>query len=101
MPVGPAGTVRNLHFPFDSSIPRHWFGGSPARTAFLDSQSLFFAVGERFFVNCVKAALPRLRDRALEQRARLFCGQEGIHQREHVRYNQMLEERGYPALKME
>jgi predicted metal-dependent hydrolase len=32
---------------------------------------------------------------------RLFSGQEGIHSREHVRYNEMLTERGYPVPAME
>lgn len=93
--------VRNLRFQLDASIPRHWYGGQPATTAFIDSQSLFFPAGERFFVDAVKSAIPRVNDPELAQRARAFCGQEGIHTREHVRYNRMLQARGYPATRLE
>jgi len=98
---GPEFEVRNFRFQLDSSIPRHWFGGSPARTAFFDSLSPFFVVGERFFVNSVKRQLPKLQDPELVRKARAFCGQEGIHQREHESYNHMLDARGYPATRME
>ena len=96
-----APVVRNLRFQLDASIPRHWYGGQPATTAFFDSQSLFFPAGERFFVDAVKSALPRVKDPELLARARAFCGQEGIHTREHVRYNRMLQARGYPAARLE
>ena len=101
MNPGPDFEVRNFKFQFDASIPRHWFGGSPSRTAFFDSLSPFFVVGERFFVNSVKRQLPKLQDPELLRKARAFCGQEGIHQREHEAYNRMLDERGYPATRME
>lgn len=93
--------VRNLHFTFDDSIPRHWLGGSAARTAILDSFSLFLPPGERFFVESVKPYVSRLEDPVLRQKAQAFCGQEAMHQREHVRYNAMLEARGYPAARLE
>jgi uncharacterized protein len=101
MHATPDFEVRNLRFKFDSSIPRHWFGGSASRTAFFDSLSPFFVVGERFFVNSVKRQLPKLKDPELVRSARAFCGQEGIHQREHESYNSWLDGRGYPATRME
>ena len=101
MEPAPDFPVRNLKFQFDESIPRYWLGGSPARTALFDSLSPFFVVGERFFVNSVKAQLPKLEDPELLRKARAFSGQEGIHQREHEAYNSMLDARGYPATRME
>lgn len=97
----PPFDVRNLKFQFDESIPRYWLAGSAARTAFFDSLSPFFVVGERFFVNSVKRQLPKIQDPELRKEARQFCGQEGIHQREHEAYNRMLDARGYPATRME
>ena len=94
-------TVRNMHFPFDASIPRHWHGGRTGVTALFDSHSLFFPLGERFFVDSVQDAIPLLKDAALVKQARLFCGQEGVHQREHEDYNRMLAERGYPTVRLE
>jgi predicted metal-dependent hydrolase len=101
MEKAPDFEVRNLKFQLDATIPRHWFAGSPSRTAFFDSLSPFFVVGERFFVKSVKRQLPKLKDPELLKQARQFCGQEGIHQREHETYNRMLDERGYPATHME
>ena len=101
MQESPDFPVRNLRFKFDSSIPRYWFGGSAGRTAFFDSLSPFFVVGERFFVNSVKRQLPKLKDPELLKKARAFTGQEGIHQREHETYNHMLDARNYPATRME
>jgi uncharacterized protein len=93
--------VRNLRFSFDDKLPKHWHGGSPVRTAFFNSQSLFFPAGERFFVDSVKRYIPRLRDPGLRRQAQLFCGQEAVHQREHINYNRMLGRQGYPAASME
>jgi uncharacterized protein len=101
MTDSPELEVRNLRFRFDDDIPKHWHGASPVRTAFFNSQSLFFPAGERFFVDSVKRYIPRLRDPALYRRAQLFCGQEAVHQREHINYNCMLERQGYPAQRME
>lgn len=93
--------VRNFRFTFDETIPRHWNGGSAARTAFFDSFSAFLPLGERFFVNSVKPYIVGLTSPELQQEARAFCGQEGIHQREHERYNRMLDARGYPVARLE
>ena len=93
--------VRNLRFKFDESIPRHWNGGSESGTAFFDSQSLLFPAGERFFVRSVVALLPKIRDPELLRKARAFCGQEGMHTREHVHYNRRLQALGYPAARLE
>jgi predicted metal-dependent hydrolase len=89
--------VRNFHFDFDHDRPRHWHGGSVARSGLLNSLSLLFPGGERFFVDSVKQNLPRVRDAQLRREGRRFCGQEAMHQREHVNYNRMLERQGYPA----
>ncbi|HKU40544.1 MAG TPA: metal-dependent hydrolase [Polyangiales bacterium] len=93
--------VRNLSFEFDDRIPRHWLGGSAGRTVMFDSLSLFLPPGERFFVESVKPYVSRLRDPALRRKAQAFCGQEAMHQREHVKYNARLEARGYPAATLE
>jgi predicted metal-dependent hydrolase len=99
--------VRNLRFdthrasPDVATIPRHWHGGRRSVTAFFDSLSVFFPVGERFFVKSVRAYEHRVKDETLRAAVRVFCGQEGIHGREHVRYNEMLAEHGYPVRAME
>jgi predicted metal-dependent hydrolase len=93
--------VRNLHFTIDDSVPRFWHGGRRSITIFLDNLSIFFPAGERFFVRSVRAHQPLVRDPALEREVRAFCGQEGVHAREHEFYNGLLKRHGYPIEDME
>jgi predicted metal-dependent hydrolase len=82
-------------------MPRHWHGGRRSVTTFFDNLSVFFPAGERFFIATVRALDGHVSDEKLRAAMRAFCGQEGVHSREHVRYNEMLEARGYPVAQME
>jgi predicted metal-dependent hydrolase len=106
--------VRNLRFASDASIPRHWLGGRRAVTSLLNNLSVFFPAGERWFVEAVRAHLSAVDDPAVSsvrslracgpellRDARAFCGQEGAHSREHVRYNAVVRAHGYPVDWME
>jgi predicted metal-dependent hydrolase len=101
MSSAPAIEVRNLRFNLGANVPRHWHGGRRAISLYYDNLSLFFPAGERFFIASVKAHVHLVRDPKLERDVRAFCAQEGVHSREHVRYNGMLEAQGYPAADME
>lgn len=92
--------VRDLRFDL-ADVPRHWHGGRRSVTLFFDNLSVFFPPGERFFVTAVKTFAPKLQDEQLRAQAMAFCAQEGHHSREHVRYNRMLVEQGYPVAEME
>jgi predicted metal-dependent hydrolase len=101
LPSSAQVSVRNLRFAIDdANVPRFWHGGRKSVTAFFDNLSLFFPVGERFFVATVRAHQHHVKDEALQKDVRAFCAQEGIHGREHERYNAMLRVR-YPAAAME
>lgn len=93
--------VRNLQFATDASVPRFWHGGRKSVTQFLNNLSVFFPVGERFFIASLKAHKHAIVDPELQAEARAFYAQEGIHSREHVRYNAMLRDQGYPVQAME
>jgi predicted metal-dependent hydrolase len=82
--------VRNLRFDLDEKVPQHWHGGRRAVTAFFDNLSIFFPPGERFFIASVKAHRDAITDPALLEEVRAFTAQEGVHSREHIRYNEML-----------
>lgn len=98
MTAPPKFEVRNVHFAFDEDIPRHWHGGRASTTAFLDNLSVFFPEGESFFVRSVRAFRHLAEDDPELRRAvRDFCGQEGIHSREHRAYNDMVAAKGYPV----
>jgi predicted metal-dependent hydrolase len=93
--------VRNLHFEIDDSVPRYWHGGRRSVSAFFDNLSIFFPIGERFFVRSVRAHQSFVKDERLAHEVHAFCGQEGVHAREHERYNEMLLRHGYPVAAME
>ncbi len=93
--------VRNLRFDLDERVPRHWHGGRRAVSIFFDNLSVFFPAGERFFMASVRAYRDQVHDEALLAAVRAFCAQEGLHTREHVRYNDMLKAQGYPVEAME
>lgn len=101
MPMSPSIEVRNLRFQTSAAVPRYWHGGKRSVTLFFDNLSIFFPHGERFFIASVKAHRHRVSDPALLEAVKAFISQEGIHTREHIGYNKMLAERGFPAEEME
>ena len=92
--------IRNRRFDL-SRVPKHWHGGRRSVTAFFDGLSIFFPEGERFFIKSVRHHEKFVHDEELKKDIRGFNGQEGVHSREHERYNQMLAEQGYPVEEME
>ena len=94
-------SVRNVAFELGDEIPRAWHGGRRAVTLFFNNLSIFFPAGERFFIHAVRAHQELLTDPALRSDVNAFCGQEGIHSREHAAYNAMLARQGYPVAEME
>jgi predicted metal-dependent hydrolase len=101
MSAGALPEVRNLQFDVGDDIPRYWHSDRKSITAFFNNLSVFFPVGERFFIASLKAHKDFIKDPKLAAEARAFFAQEGIHSREHVRYNAMLREQGYPIEAME
>ena len=97
----PVLRVRNPRFQLGSAVPRHWHGGRRAITLFFDNLSVFFPAGERFFIASVRAHAACVQDPRLAAEVQAFCGQEGVHSREHARYNRMLAEQGYPIAALE
>jgi predicted metal-dependent hydrolase len=89
--------VRNRKFDVGGDVPRHWHGGRKSVTTFFDNLSIFFPAGERFFIRAVKNHKHHVEDEQLLRNVAAFCAQEGVHAREHDRYNEMLRSQGYPA----
>lgn len=92
--------VRDLRFDL-SNVPRDWHPRGAAVTAFWDQFSVFFPVGEAFFVRSVRHFLPQLSDEQLRADVAAFCAQEGHHAREHKAYNDFLEAQGLPITALE
>lgn len=98
----PPFPIRNISFDLGPEVPRHWHPAGRAVTRFLDNLSLFFPDGERFFMVSVQAfAHVAKNDPELRAAIRAFCAQEGIHRREHRKYNDMLAGQGLPVAAME
>jgi len=82
---------RNLKFrlPADRIVNWHEAGG-PHIGLFMNTLSLFFPVGERFFMDSVRHYRDRITDPELKQAVTAFIGQEAMHGREHQEYNEAL-----------
>jgi len=94
--VRPEIKPRKMDFPFDASIPRHYFFGSPFATHMLNGLTLVFPLGERFFIRSVRHYLDRIEDDPeLLAQVKGFIGQEVRHGIEHERFFAVLEAQGY------
>lgn len=91
---------RNIKFALTGEDKRNWFAGNPVATAIMDGASILFPVGETFFIESVVYYKDRIADPKLQAEVLAFQQQEGIHSREHRRYNKAIEAFGgdVPAL---
>ena len=76
-------------------VPTYWFGGDPWKTRLFDAFSSLLPVGEKFFIESLRRASRELGDAELEALVTTFAQQEGVHSREHRRYNERLRAAGY------
>ena len=83
--------VRNVEFNFDK-VPKHWILGSSIATHFVNSMHIVFPEGEKFFVRSVRKFSKEIKNEKLKKDVAAFCGQEGIHAREHQRFWEVMEE---------
>ena len=60
--------------PLAGPIPRHWWGGDPFKSHFLNALSSTFPFGEAFFVRSVRYYADRIDDPALVADIRAFAG---------------------------
>ncbi len=102
MPEGMTLEVRNIEFDLNKQLSKDWLDNDPFKTAFFNALSMSFPAGERFFIDSVRHFRDEVKDPKLKQEISRFIGQEGMHSREHKKYNQMLcELRDYSQEKME
>lgn len=94
-------TQRNLHFNVPAEQIATWNKNSMHLSHFINSLSIFFPVGERFFIDSVRNYGDVITDPALKQAVKAFIGQEAMHGREHEQYNEALFARVPSARTME
>lgn len=79
---------RDLKFNLDPNIISDWHAsGGPVFTTFLNTLSSILPVGERFFIDAVRAHRDQVTDPELKKAVTAFIGQEAMHGREHEEYN--------------
>lgn len=88
--------VRNVEFEIDeNTIPKYWYRSRRAVTIFFNNLSTLFPLGEEFFIKSMLPYKGQIKDQQLLAEIKAFSGQEGMHTREHIRYNEMLKKQGY------
>lgn len=88
---------RDLEFHLPAKKVGRWHPAGPAHSLFMDTLSVFFPTGERFFINSLRPYRDKLADPELVKAVTAFIGQEGMHGREHMEYNAKLAGAGLPV----
>lgn len=88
---------RNLKFKLSKSNADSWNPAGVPFTQFMNTLSIFFPAGERFFIDSVRHYRDDITDEQLKKDVQQFIGQEAMHTREHLVYNQALIDAGFPV----
>jgi uncharacterized protein len=88
-------TVRKLKLDYPNGVPRHWLKNSGLLTHVINSLSLMFPEGERFFIRSVNRFADYAKDDAMRADLRHFSGQETQHGLQHDKFNSFLKQHGY------
>jgi predicted metal-dependent hydrolase len=92
---------RDLRFALPPERACDWHAQGSHVTHFFNALSLLFPAGERFFMDSVRNYRERIDDPVLKKQVLGFIGQEAMHTREHVEYNDLLQAAGLPAHKLD
>jgi len=92
---------RDVHFELSAERIRNWHAKGPSVSHFFNALSVFFPIGERFFIASVRHYRDRVVDPQLKEAVTAFIGQEAMHGREHENYNRLLQDGGMPVSVLE
>ncbi|MAL98452.1 metal-dependent hydrolase [Hydrocarboniclastica marina] len=92
---------RNLKFSLPKDQITTWNKGHLHISHFFNALSVFFPVGERFFINSIRNYRNQVEGDQLKEDIGAFIAQEAFHGREHEEYNAALTKAGIPADRME
>lgn len=93
---------RNLRFKLPVDRVRSWHKKAGMHgSQFMNTMSLFFPEGERFFIQSVRNFRNEITDLQLQKAVKAFIGQEAMHGREHEEYNKAMVESGFAVDRME
>jgi len=95
-------SARKVNFQLEQALATDWADNDPVLTAIFNAMSISFPSGEKNFIDSVRAYEGRISDEKLLKDIKGFYKQEGMHSREHRKYNKILcEQRGYNLQKLE
>lgn len=92
--VGGAIRPRRLGLSIAADTPRYWYADDPVVTRLLDTLSLTFPDGEKFFVDSVRHFRDQAKDEAHAADIAGFVAQEMQHSLEHAKWNHHLGSEG-------
>ena len=93
---------RDVRFQLEDALANDWNGGDPFRTAMFNAMSILFPIGEKSFIDSVRAFENCVTDPWQRQQVKGFMAQEYVHRREHQRLNEILcQQRGYDLVYLE
>lgn len=93
---------RRMKFDFNvETAERYFYKSDPFLSAFWLTMSTLFPAGETFFIDSVRHYRDRIKDPALQEEIAGFIGQEAMHRKVHMQYNDMGKQQGYPTKVME
>ncbi|WP_322106198.1 metal-dependent hydrolase [Paraburkholderia sp. J41] len=92
---------RDIRFALPPERACDWHVEGVPVTHFFNALSLLFPAGERFFMDSVRHYRDRIENPELKRQVMGFIGQEAMHTREHVEYNDLLQASGLPAHKLD
>ena len=90
--------VRRIPFAFDDDVPFSWHPTNPEFAITMNAVSLAIIGFEKYIVDAVREAMPRITDPAVAEEADAFLRQEAVHARGHRLHMRALFTR-YPGLK--
>jgi predicted metal-dependent hydrolase len=101
-PEGVLIKARNMSFEIEQALATDWADKDAFLTAIFNAMSISFPSGEKNFIDSVRVYQDRIEDPKLRSEVKGFFKQEGIHSREHRKYNQLLcQQRGYDLKELE
>ncbi len=80
-------TRRDIEFNLPADKIKSWNAHGSHVTHFMNTLSILFPVGERFFIKAVRNYRDQITDEDLAKAVTAFIGQEAMHGREHEDYN--------------
>lgn len=94
-------TVRKPEFNFNECGKSYWYDDNKFATCFFSALSVTFPAGEKFFIKAVRDNLTEDMPQDLLDDVKAFMAQEGQHSMQHIKFNDWLDRKGFPACQFE